>query len=29
LWVTKIDLHRGIARQSFVLGQFHSSIPGL
>ena len=26
LWVTKIDLHRGIDRQSFVLGQFHSSI---
>ena len=27
LWVTRIDTHRGIDRQLFVLGQFHFSIP--
>lgn len=28
LWITEIDLHLGIDRQSSVLGQFHPSIPG-
>lgn len=27
LWFTRIDQHRGIDRQLFVLGQFDSSIP--
>jgi hypothetical protein len=28
LWVTEIDLHLGIDRQLFVLGQLHPSILG-